>query len=56
MLGENDPIIIVDEFIQDASAALGKENVKAKVVKGAGHELVIDRADEIVSVVEEMHR
>jgi len=56
VLGEADPIIIAHELIGDAKEVLGEENVRMKVVKGAGHEVAIDRAQEIVDVVEELHR
>jgi hypothetical protein len=51
VLGETDPIINKDELIDDATDVLGEENVSFRVVEGAGHEVAIERADEIVQVV-----
>ncbi|KAF1958787.1 hypothetical protein CC80DRAFT_502704 [Byssothecium circinans] len=56
VLGETDPIIIANEMAEDAKATLGKDIVHVKVVEGAGHEVAIDRASEIVEVVEQMQR
>ncbi|KAH7402675.1 Alpha/Beta hydrolase protein [Pyrenochaeta sp. MPI-SDFR-AT-0127] len=51
VLGETDPIIVAQELMEDVRGVLGKENVKIKIVKGAGHEVAIERADDIVDVV-----
>lgn len=51
VLGETDPIIVANEITEDARAALGEENVKVKVLDGVGHEVAIERADDIVRVV-----
>jgi pimeloyl-ACP methyl ester carboxylesterase len=51
VLGETDPIIIKEELVEDATAALGEENIRVRVVEGAGHEVGVERADEIVQVV-----
>jgi hypothetical protein len=51
VLGETDPIIIKEELVEDATAALGEENLRVRVVEGSGHEVAIERADEIVQVV-----
>jgi pimeloyl-ACP methyl ester carboxylesterase len=51
VLGETDPIIIKEELVEDATAALGEENIRVRVVEGAGHEIAVERADEIVQVV-----
>lgn len=52
VLGETDPIIVWDEIAEDAKTVLGEENVRIKTVEGAGHELAIERPDEIVRVVQ----
>jgi pimeloyl-ACP methyl ester carboxylesterase len=51
VLGETDPIIVADELTEDAKAVLGEDNVRVKVLEGAGHEVAIERADDIVRVV-----
>lgn len=51
VLGETDPIIVKDEIIKDATECLGSGNVEFEVVGGAGHEVAIERADDIVRVV-----
>ena len=51
VLGETDPIIVKDEIIEDASECLRKQNVEFEVVSGAGHEVAIERADDIMNVV-----
>jgi pimeloyl-ACP methyl ester carboxylesterase len=48
VLGETDPIIVKDEIIKDATECLGSGNVEFEVVKGAGHEVAIERADDVV--------
>lgn len=51
VLGETDPIIVKDENIEDATACLGEGNVEFEIVEGAGHEVAIERADDILRVV-----
>lgn len=51
VLGETDPIIVKGEMMKDASESLGSENVEFEVVQGAGHEVAIERADDILRVV-----
>ena len=51
VLGETDPIIVADELTEDAKAVLGEDNVRVKVLEGAGHEVAIERADDIVRIV-----
>ena len=51
VLGETDPIIVKDEIVEDASECLGRQNVKFEIVKGAGHEVAIERTDDILRVV-----
>lgn len=51
VLGETDPIIIADELVEDARAVLGEDNVRIRIVEGAGHEVAIERADDVVRVV-----
>jgi pimeloyl-ACP methyl ester carboxylesterase len=50
VLGETDPIVVADEITEDARAALG-DYVRVKTLEGAGHEVAIERADDIVRVV-----
>lgn len=52
VLGETDPIIIKEELAEDAMGVLGEENVKIMVVEGAGHEVGVERAEQITEVVE----
>ncbi|KAH8726903.1 Alpha/Beta hydrolase protein [Phaeosphaeriaceae sp. PMI808] len=51
VLGETDPIIIKEELMVDATNVLGEENIRIRVVEGAGHEVAVERAEEVVSVV-----
>ncbi|KAI4647137.1 uncharacterized protein J4E78_009113 [Alternaria triticimaculans] len=51
ILGETDPVIIADEVTEDARAVLGEENVRVKVLDGVGHEVAIERADDVVRAV-----
>jgi hypothetical protein len=51
VLGETDPIIIKEELVEDATAVLGEENLRVRVVEGVGHEVAVERADEVVQVV-----
>ncbi|KAJ4340386.1 hypothetical protein N0V95_007526 [Ascochyta clinopodiicola] len=51
VLGETDPIIVKEELMEDARECLGEDNVEFEVVQGAGHEVAIERADEILGVV-----
>ncbi|KAF2747482.1 alpha/beta-hydrolase [Sporormia fimetaria CBS 119925] len=51
VLGEIDPIIIADETAQDVREVLGEEFVEVHVMKGAGHEVAIERAVEIAELV-----
>jgi pimeloyl-ACP methyl ester carboxylesterase len=51
VLGETDPIIIKEELVEDATAALGEDHLRVRVVEGVGHEIAVERADEIVQVV-----
>ncbi|KAF2476444.1 alpha/beta-hydrolase [Lindgomyces ingoldianus] len=51
ILGENDPIIVAEEVAEDVKEVLGEDYVQVQVLKGAGHELAIDKVDEIASLV-----
>ncbi|KAF1933923.1 alpha/beta-hydrolase [Didymella exigua CBS 183.55] len=51
VLGETDPIIVKDEIMEDASECLQAENVEFEIVEGAGHEVAIERADDVLRVV-----
>ncbi|RYN52009.1 hypothetical protein AA0118_g10229 [Alternaria tenuissima] len=51
ILGETDPIINADEITEDARAVLGEDNVRVKVLDGIGHEVAIERADDVVRAV-----
>lgn len=53
VLGERDGIIVKDEFVEDVEEALGKENVRVRVLEGVGHEVAVERAGEILSIVRE---
>jgi hypothetical protein len=55
VLGETDPIIVADELVEDAKEILGEGNVRVRLVEGAGHEVPINRAEEVVDAVVEMH-
>jgi len=54
ILGETDGIIIKDEVANDARAVLGEGNVEVKVVLGAGHEVAVSKAEEIVQSIWEL--
>ncbi|PSN70188.1 alpha/beta-hydrolase [Corynespora cassiicola Philippines] len=54
VLGETDPIIVVDEVIEDAQAALGQDNAVFHVIKGAGHNVAFENAEDIARIVEAM--
>jgi hypothetical protein len=56
VLGERDPIIVADELGEDVKEVLGEECVEVHVVKGAGHEVPIERAEEVVSIIERFWR
>ncbi|KAH7346101.1 Alpha/Beta hydrolase protein [Pyrenochaeta sp. MPI-SDFR-AT-0127] len=51
VLGEMDPVVVAEELMEDARSVLGEENARFRVVKGVGHEIATERADEIVRVV-----
>lgn len=51
VLGETDPIIVKDENIEDVTGCLGEGTVEFQIVEGAGHEVGIERADDILRVV-----
>lgn len=51
VLGETDPIIVMEEIMEDATECLGVGNVEFEIVKGAGHEVAIERADDIMRTV-----
>ena len=51
VLGELDPIIVCGELEEDATACLGGGNVGIRVVPGVGHEVAIERAGDVLSVV-----
>ena len=53
ILGENDTIIVRDEVMEDATAALGRANVHIEVLEGAGHEFPITRSEDVVDLVTE---
>ncbi|KAF2205957.1 alpha/beta-hydrolase [Delitschia confertaspora ATCC 74209] len=52
VLGEKDPIIIAEEVGSDARAALGFKHVDVRVVKGVGHEVPIERAEEVADIIQ----
>ncbi|KAF2847630.1 alpha/beta-hydrolase [Plenodomus tracheiphilus IPT5] len=51
VLGEMDPIVDADELMEDAKSVLGEEHAKFRLVKNVGHEVAMERADDIVRVV-----
>jgi len=51
VLGEMDPIVDADELMEDAKSVLGDEHAKFRLVKNVGHEVAIERADDIVRVL-----
>ncbi|ORY19731.1 Alpha/Beta hydrolase protein [Clohesyomyces aquaticus] len=51
VLGENDPIIIADEISEDAREVLGDDYCNVHIVKGADHDVAIDRFDDVARVV-----
>ncbi|KAF2192717.1 alpha/beta-hydrolase [Zopfia rhizophila CBS 207.26] len=53
ILGEIDPIIIADEITEDARELLGQEFMDVRPVKGAGHEVPIQRVDEVAGIIAE---
>ncbi|KAK8161736.1 Alpha/Beta hydrolase protein [Phyllosticta citrichinensis] len=50
LLGSQDPIIVVDEILQDAEKTLGGENFEATVLE-AGHELPISMPGDVVAAM-----
>jgi pimeloyl-ACP methyl ester carboxylesterase len=53
ILGERDPIIVAEEVEEDAKEVFGEDGVDIRVVKGTGHEVPIERADEVASLIEQ---
>ncbi|KAL6705192.1 hypothetical protein ACN47E_007297 [Coniothyrium glycines] len=51
VLGEMDPVVVAEEIMEDAKDILGEEHAKFRLVKGVGHEVATERADDIVRVV-----
>ncbi|KAF1846861.1 alpha/beta-hydrolase [Cucurbitaria berberidis CBS 394.84] len=51
VLGEMDPVVVAEELMEDAKNVLGEELARFRLVKGVGHEVATERADEIVRVV-----
>jgi pimeloyl-ACP methyl ester carboxylesterase len=51
ILGETDPIIVADEIVEDAKEVLGQEYLRLTVMKGVGHEVAIEKAEEIADLV-----
>ncbi|KAI5927668.1 alpha/beta-hydrolase [Camillea tinctor] len=52
VLGDDDPVIVKDETIEDAMAVLGPEGVEFAIIKG-GHEVPITRSTEVAQVIED---
>lgn len=50
IVGEKDPIIVGRELVADVKDVLG-DFVKVRIMKGVGHEVAIEKADEIARVV-----
>ncbi|KAI1498343.1 alpha/beta-hydrolase [Biscogniauxia marginata] len=55
VLGEDDPVIVKDETIEDAKAVLGHDGVEFTVLDG-GHELPITRSSDVANSVEDYWR
>lgn len=51
VLGEMDPVVVAEELMEDAKNILGEEHAKFRLVKGVGHEVAAERADDIVRVI-----
>lgn len=51
VLGEMDPVVDAEELMEDAKNIFGEEHAKFRLVKGVGHEVAAERADDIVRVV-----
>lgn len=51
VLGEMDPVIDAEDFMEDAKNVLGEEHAKFRLVKGVGHEVATERAEDIVRVL-----
>ncbi|ODA83921.1 hypothetical protein RJ55_02438 [Drechmeria coniospora] len=49
ILAENDPIVVAEEWIEDARKVLGEDGVVAHVLKG-GHEIAISRGRDVADV------
>lgn len=54
VLGERDPIIVAEEMQADVREALGEGVGRVHVMTGAGHEVAIERAEEIAGLVGEV--
>jgi pimeloyl-ACP methyl ester carboxylesterase len=50
VLGETDPVIVMDEVMEDATAVLGGQGVEFAVIDG-GHEIVITKSMEVCDAV-----
>ncbi|KAF2271107.1 alpha/beta-hydrolase, partial [Lojkania enalia] len=48
VLGEQDPIIVANEILEDARGVLGEKFMRVEVVQRAGHEVPIERPDVVV--------
>lgn len=51
LLGAKDPIVVCEEIKEDATLALGKQNVAFRVLEDAGHEFPMTHADETVELI-----
>lgn len=49
ILGEQDPIMVTEECIEDSERVLGQEGVEAHVLEG-GHEIAISKGREVANV------
>jgi pimeloyl-ACP methyl ester carboxylesterase len=52
--GERDNVIVEKELGEDVLDCVGEENLEWRVIKGAGHEFPITRAEEVVGIVSEV--
>lgn len=54
VLGAKDPVIVAEEVTEDVKEVLGKRNLKFKVFGDVGHEVGIEKAEEIAGLVAEV--
>lgn len=55
VLAEKDPIVIVDEWLEDSKRVLGEDAVEAAIIKG-GHEIAISKGKEVAQAAIKLWR